>query len=81
MVATYAKFLYRNPACSADAVGIDLIGHSKGAVSCSFSADGAYLYTAGSMDGSVIIWDLVRDTPSAVSPKKHKLGRLNSFDF
>lgn len=74
--------LFRNPACSADALGIDLVGHAKGGVACSFSADGIYLYTAGAMDGTVVIWNLEREVPAQNSPsKRHKLGRLNSFDF
>merc|ERR1712000_520760 len=68
--------VFRNPACSLDAESIDLVGHAKGGVACSFSADGKYLYTAGSMDGSVIVWDMYGGTK-----KKVVIGRLSSFDF
>jgi WD40 repeat protein len=74
--------LSRYPACSPSALSIDLCGHSKGTVSCSFSADGQYLYTAGSMDGSVIIWSLETVSPSpAVSKVRSRLGRMSSFDL
>merc|ERR1712000_26965 len=68
--------VFRNPACSLDAESIDLVGHAKGGVACSFSADGKYLYTAGSMDGSVIVWEICK-----INRKKFPLGRLSSFDF
>lgn len=74
----YSLTFYRYPACSPNAVGLELCGHAKGPVMCSFSCDGQYLYTAGSMDGSVIIWNL---SYPAVSPKKLKLGRMSSFDL
>lgn len=61
--------LFRNPACSPNALGIDLCGHSKGGVACSFSADGQYLYTAGSMDGSVIVWSIQESTPGVTTKK------------
>lgn len=71
--------LFRNPACSINSQGIDLCGHAKGVVSCAFSADGQYLYTAGSMDGSVIVWSITSTTTTSKKPKI--IGKMSSFDL
>lgn len=50
--------LFRNPAASVGAAGVNMQGHCKGRVSIAFNCDGSKLYSAGAQDGTIIVWDI-----------------------
>lgn len=51
--------MFRNPAASVGAEGVNMPGHSKGRVNIAFNSDGSKLYSAGSHDGTIMVWDIV----------------------
>lgn len=50
--------LFRNPAASVGAAGVNMQGHAKGKVSIAFNCDGSKLYSAGAQDGVIIVWKI-----------------------
>ena len=50
--------IFRNPAASVGAEGVNMPGHSKGKVSLAFNSDASKLFTVGAQDGAIIVWDL-----------------------
>ena len=50
--------LFKYPAASLGAEGVSMPGHSKGKVNIAFNCDGTKLYSAGCLDGTIIVWDM-----------------------
>lgn len=65
LAASYADGnikVFRYPTASVGSEGISLPGHAKGKVNLAFSCDSSKLFSAGSQDGTIIVWDLSKST-------------------
>jgi WD40 repeat protein len=50
--------MFRNPAGSVGAEGVNMPGHSRGRVNIAFNSDSSKLYSIGAQDGAIFVWDL-----------------------